>query len=363
MSMNYGGMERLLNDLIRLLPQSEFETHLVLLEYIGRFGAGLEGFATLHQCEKMSPLSLLRPAELTNLFRKIGADVVHSHSGVWLKSARAARAAGVAGMVHTEHGRPLPDPMVARWADRIASRSTDVVVAVSQPLSALLRSVVGNGTRIDVIINGVDTERFAPVRSSPEAKQRLGLQADDLVIGSIGRLEPIKNYDLALRALARLQAASAGTKPPVLVLAGDGSERAALEARAAELGIRGIVQFLGWRDDIEMLLPAFDLYTMTSNSEGTSISLLEAMSSGLCSVVTEVGGNPTVLGPELRDQLVPSGEESALANSWQRFLGNAGLRQERGEIARARVVRDFSVHRTAAEYADLYRSLGARRSV
>jgi glycosyltransferase involved in cell wall biosynthesis len=363
MNMNYGGMERILNNLIRLVPQSEFEVHLVLLDYIGRFGAGLEGFATLHQAGKMSSFSLLRPVELTKLLRNLKADVVHSHSGVWLKSARAARAAGVAGVVHTEHGRPLPDPLVGRWADWIASRSTDVVVAVSQPLARVLRRVVKNGTRVEVILNGVDPDRFAPAHSRGEARQRLGLRMDDLVIGSIGRLEPIKNHDLALRALARFRAESPGKRSPVLVLAGDGSERARLEARVKALGLGDVVRFLGWRDDIEMLLSAFDLYTMTSDSEGTSISLLEAMSSGLCAVVTDVGGNAAVLGPELRHQLVTAGDDQALAKSWRRFLEQPSLRQERGELARARVLRDFSVHRTAAEYAALYRELVARRPV
>ncbi|MGQ0702384.1 MAG: glycosyltransferase [Gemmatimonadales bacterium] len=358
MSLNYGGMERLLNDLIRLLPSHEFENHLVLLEYAGRFAAGLEAHAIFHEVPHQSPLSLLRPARLISLFRRIRPDIVHSHSGVWLKSARAARAAHVPAAIHTEHGRPVREPLGSRLVDRLASRATDCVVAVSDTVETLLRErVLKAGARVEVIINGVDTRRFSPGPGDPGLRSSLGLGSEDLVLGSIGRLEPVKTYDLALKAFAKLLQIVPDSPRIVLVLAGDGSQREALQSLAAALGISGSVRFLGWQDEIERLLWSFDLFTLTSRSEGTSVSLLEAMSSELCAVVTDVGGNRAVLGPGLEEQLVPPGDVEALAAAWKRFLGDQADRTARGRRSRERVLRCFSVERMVEEYAALYRRL------
>jgi glycosyltransferase involved in cell wall biosynthesis len=172
----------------------------------------------------------------------------------------------------------------------------------------------------------------------------------------VGRLEPIKNYELALRAFARLKPSSLPWRP-LLILAGDGSEGPTLRALATELGIDDSVRFLGWHDDAEHLYQAFDLFTLTSRAEGTSISLLEAMSSELCCVVTDVGGNAAVLGPELRDNLVPANDPEALANRWTEFLSSPDRRRTSGKLSRERVIAHFSVLGTVHEYAALYENL------
>jgi glycosyltransferase involved in cell wall biosynthesis len=144
---------------------------------------------------------------------------------------------------------------------------------------------------------------------------------------------------------------------PVLVLVGDGSERAMLEGLARALGIADRVMFLGWRDEVEKIYGAFDLFTLTSRSEGTSISLLEAMSTGLCPVVTDVGGNRGVLGPDLASLLVPREDDAALAASWQRYLIDVQLRRSMGSRARARVVSQFSLDRMIGSHIEVYREL------
>jgi glycosyltransferase involved in cell wall biosynthesis len=177
------------------------------------------------------------------------------------------------------------------------------------------------------------------------------------VIGSIGRLESVKHYALALHAFARLQALNTGGDAPLLVLVGDGSERKALEALALTLGIAKRVRFLGWRDDAEALYGAFDLFTLTSRSEGTSISLLEAMSSGVCPIVTDVGGNRAVLGPALEALLVPTDDAPKLASAWQRYLWDPMTRGAMAIQARARVESEFSLGVMVERHAALYRAL------
>jgi glycosyltransferase involved in cell wall biosynthesis len=306
----------------------------------------------------MSRLSLLRPAKLINVLKAIEPDLVHSHSGVWLRASHAARAAGVRAVVHTEHGRPDPVPYADRVSDNVASRRTDVIIAVSEPLAAVLRrQVVHDASKLRVIANGVDTEGLKPLMDRCALRQELGIPPDAAVIGSIGRLEPVKNYQLMLRAFARLGSGSWNGRPPWLVLVGDGSERASLEQLAVELRIDTQVKFLGWRADAEKLYVTFDLFALTSTSEGTSMSLLEAMSCGVCPAVTDVGGNRSVLGPELNSLLVPSGDEAAVADLWHRLLRDPARRELSGHHARLRAQKAFSLDQMVEQHVALYREL------
>lgn len=356
-NLNYGGMERVLHSLACCLPESGFEVHVVVLQYLGRFAEGLGDRVQLHQVPPMSRLSLLHPRPLVEVFRNLAPDIVHSHTGVWLKSVRAARASGVGAVVHTEHGRLDPVPLADRVIDNIASRGTDAIIAVSEPLAGLLgRQVVHDPARIVVIPNGIDLPPTPGPAERMLLRTKLGLPADTPIIGSIGRLEPVKNYRLALRALARVPPTRAGPMPR-LVIAGDGAERSALESLAAELGVADRVILLGWRDDTQRLYPGFDLFTLTSTSEGTSISLLEAMSHGITPVVTDVGGNRNVLGPELESLLVRSDDAAGLAALWSRLLEEPESRATAGARASARVRAHFSLAAMVGRHIQLYTSL------
>ena len=357
-NLNYGGMERVLHDLARQLTKRGFEIHIVVLEYLGRFAEGLEDVVTFHQLPAMGRLSLFHPVQLTDLLRRIEPDIVHSHSGVWLKAARAARLAGVPVTVHTEHGRPDPIPVTDRLIDNQASRWTDVVIAVSEPLAGVLRrQVMHEPWRVRVVVNGVDVEQFRRTSDQAGLREELGIPSDAFVIGSIGRLEPVKNYGLALRAFARLRERPEGGPRTMLVFVGDGSERAILEAFAAERIHDDRVRFLGWRADADRFYGIFDLFTLTSRSEGTSISLLEAMSSGVCPVVTDVGGNRAVLGAELASLLVPDNDEIALATAWRHHIEDSALRETMGNRSRLRVEQAFSLERMIEQHVDLYHEL------
>lgn len=356
-NLNYGGMERLLADIVRGTDRSRFDVHVLCLEYFGRFAEGLDRHATLHLLGPQPRYSILWPRTLIERIRAIQPDVVHSHSGVWFKTARAARAAGVPLIVHTDHGRAEPDPWRCRFFDARASRRTDVVVAVSEPLADYLRrkKIVAPRTPIRVILNGVDTTRFRPRPDDGGLRASLGLAPDTPIVGSIGRFEWDKGYDVVVEAFARLRVSWQAPGPaPVLVLAGEGSERPDLERRIARHGLEGAVHLLGWRDDAETLLRAFSVFTLASRIEGTSISLLEAMSTGVRPVVTAVGGNPDVVGEALRHFLVPPDDPDALARAWAEVLADPERSRREGEAARIRVERHFSIQATVRAYERLY---------
>ena len=159
-----------------------------------------------------------------------------------------------------------------------------------------------------------------------------------------------------VRAFARLRAKWSLSPAPVLVLVGEGSERQSLERSASELGIRDGVHFVGWRSDIERIAQSFTVFTMSSRSEGTSVSLLEAMSSGLCPVVTDVGGNSAVLGPDLKHRLVAPSNPEALADALSRALVDRESREKDALTARDRVVSHFGLDAMVKRYEYLYAS-------
>ena len=355
-NLNYGGMERLLSETLKISDRSRFESHVLTLQFVGRFGEGVDEFASVSVAPPMSRFSMLRPASLARAIGDIAPDVVHTHSGVWYKASLAARMAGVPRLVHTEHGRAVPDPWSSRLVDGLASRRTDVIVAVSETVAELLRAgVVHDATRIRVIPNGVDVSAFRPTDPDPQVRGRLGLPPDAPVLGSVGRLEPVKGFEVMVDAFAILQQEWEGNPRPVLVVAGDGSQRSALEARTRAAGLEGRVRWLGWQDDVLSLYSNFTLFTMSSHSEGTSVSLLEAMSAGLCPVVTDVGGNAAVLGNALSHRLVPPGDPRSLASAWADALGDPRALERDARDARRRVVETYSLETMVRQYERLYR--------
>jgi glycosyltransferase involved in cell wall biosynthesis len=353
-NLNYGGMERVLSDIAFRCDRDRFETHVLCLQYLGRFSEGLDKVATLHVAQPMSRVSMLWPRTLAKQMESIAPEVVHSHSGVWYKATFAARLAGVRRVLHTEHGRAKPDPLRSRIVDRIGAARSDVVVAVSSALAVQLQSDlrIPNG-KIVVIPNGIDSETYRPRADTGVLRRQLGLRPETPIIGSIGRLEPIKGYDVMIEALDVLRRRG-NQRDAVLVVGGEGSARQSLEQLIRSRGLQDSVFLLGWRDDVFDLQSAFTLFTLASRSEGTSISLLEAMSAGLKPVVTDVGGNSAVLGPDLRHCLVPTEQPEALATAWENALTDRD-RTERDRVAgRLRVINDFGLDAMVRAYERLY---------
>jgi glycosyltransferase involved in cell wall biosynthesis len=354
-NLNYGGMERVLSDIVRLADRERFESHVLCLQYLGRYSQGLEDFARLHLSPPLGRASMLWPRALAAEIRHIAPHVVHTHSGVWYKASLAARQAGVPRVIHTEHGRALPDAWANRLMDGLAARRTDVVVAVSEVLAGYLaRALRVSPRKVTVVRNGVDTDLYRPRKDDGKIRRELGLGSAAPIVGSIGRLEWVKGYDVMIEAFALLRAGWSGEAPPVLVVAGEGAQRGVLEQRVAALGLEGAVHLLGWRDDPHDLHAAFTVFTLSSRSEGTSISLLEAMSAGLCPVVTDVGGNRAVLGEALEHRLVRPADPQALAEAWRVALADGPVRRRDACRGRDRVVTEFSAAAMVRAYETLY---------
>jgi sugar transferase (PEP-CTERM/EpsH1 system associated) len=348
LSLEIGGMEQVVADLIRHVDPEQFTPVVACLEALGPIATELsKQGVTVVLVGKMTPmLSFAYPDKLVKLIRDYRIDVVHVHSGCWHKAALAARLCGIRNVIYTEHGRIFPDNKAVMLLDRLYAPLTRHVVVVSDNLAEYMCSVVGiPSKKISVIINGIDVERFRIARCPSTTD-------DNLRIGIIARLAPVKDIATLVRAMAIVNQHN----PHLLLsIVGDGPERGHLELLVNDLGLSPVVTFHGFRRDIPEVLRKIDIFTLCSLSEGTSITLLEAMASGKPVVVTNVGGNPAIVEQGVNGFLVPAGEPESLAQALLKLADDPALRQSMAAANINKVTEHYSIQAMARHYEALYR--------
>ena len=287
--LNPGGVERWLRDSVRQRGASAWGFDFCLLgEGGGAYAPELEA----HGCRLLAcPLTprATFAARLFSLLRRERYDVVHSHvhhfSGLVLAVARAAAVPVRAAHSHTcePAGGPAARRLYRRGMRVLLERSMTVGFACSEQAAGFAGAAVRS--RLKILACGIDLEAF---RNLPPGcgrlRRQLGVPADALVVGSVGRLAPEKNQAFLLRAAARL----AGELPRLHVVIAGGGSRGALEGLTRRLGLEGRVVFTGPRDDVpELLGGVFDAFALPSLREGLPAAVLEAQAAGLPSVVSE----------------------------------------------------------------------------
>ncbi len=277
--------------------------------------------------------------------KRLRPHVVHTRNWSGMDGIIAARIAGIRGVVHGEHGWGMSDPqgrsprrlrvrrMLARWVREYT--------CVSRAMVRWLEDEVRVKKPVTQIYNGVDTDVFRPGRDGG-LRTELGIQRESFVIGSVGRLDPIKDHPTLFRAFARLRESVPGAR---LLVVGDGPERERLAGEAGE----GVV-FLGNRTDVPRVLRALDVLVLCSRNEGISNTILEAMASGLPVVATEVGGNPELVVPGVTGELVSPGAAEEVSDRLLRYARNRALAAAHGEAGRERVLKCFSIGTMVAGY-------------
>lgn len=290
------------------------------------------------------------------LIRERAPVLVHTHGyRSDLVAGLAARRVGVP-WISTAHGFTSRTAQVRCYErmQRRAWRRCDQVIAVSRPMAnRLVRSGVAQ-RRVELIPNGFGPIGVAPRPSRAEARARLGVSADATVVGWVGRLSVEKGPDVMLEAAAQL------SQPGLrVVFIGDGPERARLEAAAAARGLTERIVFAGAIPDARDYFAAFDLFALTSRTEGTPMVLFEAMAGGVPIVATAVGGVPDVLtdGTAL---LVASEAPAAFAAAVTATLADPAGVATRTAAAKARLTTVYGFDVWLDRHIELYTVLAAR---
>jgi glycosyltransferase involved in cell wall biosynthesis len=228
---------------------------------------------------------------------------------------------------------------------------TDEVIAVSHDLKSLLVNFGIPPERITVVHNGI--EPLIPLDSSKARALRseLGIAGNEKVVGTVGRLVPIKDHKTLLEGARIILEREPLTR---FVIVGDGPDMDSLKNLACDLGIRSRVCFPGFRDDAADLLGLFDIFCLTSLHEGIPMALLEAMSLGLPIVATQVGGVKEVIHDNECGLLVPSRDARSFADACLRVLRNETTRERLSRNAMLRVREGFLLDRTVKSTQDIY---------
>ena len=357
-ALGVGGLE---NGLVNILNRLEEPfTHTILcLSRSGRMAERIQNrrvrIIEMHLPTDRFRFPLLR---LARELQQLAPDIVHTRGWATVDAICAARVAGVPRVIHGEHGREASDPNGHNLKRNIARKCLSPLVSrfvtVSEDLRSWLIRIVGVPEfKVTTIHNGVDTDRFSSVGRTAS---RASLRLDDSVfaIGTVGRLDPVKDHISLLHAFRPI---ARSDRPCCLIIVGDGPMKSAIERIGTDLKISDKIRLLGERNDIPEVLKACDLFTLTSVAEGISNTILEAMASALPVVATRVGGNPELVDDGTNGYLVSAGDMAGLTAAYESYLYNPNLRDLHGRNARTRVEQKFSLERMANQYARLYQEL------
>lgn len=365
----YGGPERVIMDLVRTQSSPEFGVESVVVSF--RENGGCETF--LSELERAGfdgrvlPHDMPRLVAATNdLIRLLKSEKIdllcaHGHKSRLLGWI-AARRVGIP-VVGVSHGWTWQDWKTSFYEriDQWVHRRMDRVICVSQGQA---EKVVKAGTpksRVVVIHNAIDPERFqGPF--DPVYRKRLEDYFDfrpELIVGAAGRLSPEKGFGVLVDAVEILSRSDSNEMPSfAVVLFGDGFLRERLQARIdGKESVRKIFRLAGFTSELDKFLPHFDLFVQSSHTEGFPCVNLEAMASRVPVVATAVGGVPEQIEDGRNGSLVPPSDPGALAEAIRKFLEDADLRKKTGETGREIVLAEFTCEKQARRYFDVFYEL------
>jgi len=245
------------------------------------------------------------------------------------------------------------------WIDRRCLRHYDHVICVSEDLYQRCLAAKVPSERCSVIQNAIDTTQYARSASIAEAKRRLGLKPERLLLGTVGRLSDEKNFEGLIFATHRLIGEGLDVE---LILVGQGDQYTQLETLIAGLGRQDRIRLLGYRADTIDLYQAMDVFVLSSLREGLPNVLLEAMAMEVPVVATRVAGVPGLVEHEANGLLIEPGDQEQLADSLKKMLADATLRRRFGAEGRRTVEKDYSFEARMAKVRAIYDRLLGRQS-
>lgn len=362
-TMRMGGAERSTFELARRLASDGDRVDLVCLREAGSVGDMFRraGMAVTHDVSHGARNALAVP-RLYRHFRKNHTDVVyfldHTNAVFWGVCAAVLARVPVRLMVmHTTGlwggGSSLPAGV------SVAIPALTRVIATARGQEVYLKDLGVPNAKLLTIRNGVETPRPVSPAARARLREGLGLAPEDVAIGMIAMFRPEKAHEVLFQAVANLRPTHPNLK---VLLIGDGPRREELVTRVGELGLTGVVRFLGLREDAPELAAAFDVVVLTSLPlvETLPFSLLEAIAQGVPAVATRVGSLSEIVEDGGAGILVPPGDADAFSGALQSVVDNPALRKAYGERGREWVAREFSVERVVRETRDLITELHPR---
>ncbi len=355
-SLDIGGLENGVVNLINTMDRNRFAHAICCISQSGRNAEKLNGQdVSIYEMRKGERSELLLPLKLARLFKKNQIDIVHTRNWGAVDGIIGAILARIPIIIHGEHGRDMTDSdgsnKKRNFIRKLSSYFVFHYITVSNDLREWLITFVGiNEKKIQTIYNGVDTIKFNP-GNKYHIREEYGYNSEDIIIGTVGRLDRVKDQQLLIRAFAQLKSKYHNI---TLLIIGNGPCRESLENLARDLGIKQNVSFLGMRSDVPELLKLMDIFVLPSIFEGISNTILEAMAMGLPVIATNVGGNSDLVVDGETGTLVPVEDVSALATAMERYILDRVTMDRHGTAGRKRAIDEFGLNRMVAQYEDMY---------
>lgn len=362
-----GGLENGVVNLINRIPADHYRHVIIALTDATDFKNRIKNPDTeiycLHKKPGQDPAYLWR---LWKLLRKLKPSITHTRNLAALETVFVAFLAGVRRRVHSEHGWGMADlhgtNRKYRFLRRTMSRLVHRYIGLSKHIEQYLLEDVGiPKSKLTQLYNGVDASRFT-VDNNQVDKNKLFpadfLSADSIVIGTVGRMEPVKDQLTLTRAFIRLLELDQDQAPRLrLVIIGDGELRAQAQELLQQAGVLSQAWLPGSHDQVPCLMQAMDIFVLPSRNEGISNTILEAMASSLPVVATDVGGNPELVVENKTGLLVPADDSAAMANALHSYVSNADRRSAHGAAGRQRVEQHFLLKHMVEKYVSVYDGL------
>jgi len=360
-----GGLENGLVNVINRIPEDRYRHAIISLNDYTDFRNRIKNpNVEVHVLHKRAGKDLRLYGKLWSLFRRLKPDIVHTRNLATLESQLPALLAGVPHRVHGEHGRDIHDldgtSRKYQLLRRLFRPLIQRYIALSLDLKRYLQEQIGVPEhKISHICNGVDTEKFTPANSQARAVLPGDFSgADKIVIGTVGRMEAVKDQITLVHAFVRLvKEHPRGRESLRLIMIGDGALREPARALLEAAGLAEIAWLPGEREEVPDLLRAMDVFVLPSLAEGISNTILEAMASGLPIVATDVGGNNELVDQDTTGFLVPRADPAALADAIRVYVDDPDLRCRHGTDARKRSEDEFSLDTMVQRYQDIYDEL------
>ncbi len=365
-----GGLENGLVNLINHMAPDVYRHAVVSLTDVTDFRHRVQRddveFIALH---KPPGHSVWLYPRLYRLFRQLRPAIVHTRNLAALECVMPAWAAGVPVHIHGEHGRDVDDLDGTRlryqWMRRAYRPFVHHFVALSRDLADYLETKVNVPVvRISQVYNGVDIERFHPVRGRREAIPGCPFTDPGLfIVGTVGRMQTVKAQTLLAQAFVRaLQVEPALRERLRLVMVGEGPLRTEAQSILAAAGMGSLAWLPGERSDVPDVMRGLDCFVLPSLAEGISNTILEAMASSLVVIATDVGGNCDLVDVGTTGLIVPPADAAALAGALVGLVQDPARAAMMGRAGRAIVESRFSLPAMVASYQGLYDQLLAARA-
>lgn len=360
------GVQRVTLDELERLDPKKFDKYLICKEEGPlTLAASSKGVCCLYNPFLVREISFLSDIKalwkLYRLFKENNFDIVHSHSSKTGVIGRiAARLARVPMIVHTVHGFAFPAASnrvekivfwLMEWLGTICSHK--VVCLHDADKNIAINKLRAPISKLEVLANGVDTLKFSP----PEVKERLQIREkfeqinDDIIVGMVGRLWKQKNPTTFVKAAVSILSSGINAQ---FVVVGDGDLRKELETIISRAGCSKNIHLLGWRDDTVNLLKSMDIFVLPSLWEGMPLAILEAQSTGLPCIVSDIQGNNSLVEHEVDGLLFECQNSVELASMIKRLIDDKTERLSMGKLARKKILNSYDIDKRIERIGALY---------